>query len=144
MKILFFFTILYALVACNPKNSQEVAKITMTADNMTDFNVYLNNLDTYSTADKDKAERLLQEAKNQPDRAMELAQKSLMAYPTATAYYEFSKALAAHNGSMTQVFGALQMAERLNYQPLQELYYEAAKQMIHFDTLYKLQACQGS
>jgi hypothetical protein len=149
MKKIYLLLLFSAFVACKSANkSQNI--IPITGDNLTDYNVYLDNLGKYDDDAKSKANGLVKEAQsldNQADKiakTMELYQQSISVYPTAEAYLGFSKAVAAQNGSIDKVLGALQMAERLNYQPAEELYYEAAKQMLRFDTLLKMQECNGT
>ncbi len=153
MKKIYLLLLFSALVACKSTDkSQNLTPIT--GDNLTDYNVYLDNLGKYDDNAQAQAKKLLKEAQNLENQAnnelnkvsktMELYQQSISVYPMAEAYLGFSKAVAAQNGSMDKVLGALQMAERLNYQPAEELYYEAAKQMLRLDTLLKMQECNGT
>lgn len=149
MKNIYLLLLFSAFVACKSANkSQNITPIT--GDNLTNYNIYLDNLGKYDDNAITQAKSLIKEAQNLENQAdavsktMELYQKSIIAYPTPEAYLGFGKAVAAQNGSIEKVFSALKMAEMLNYQPMEELYYEAAKQMLRFDTLLKMQGCNGS
>lgn len=137
-----FFTF---LTACNSDSTNKNV-VEITADNLTDYNVYLANLGKYDKKNLSKAEDLAKEAQkveSQPSKAMELYKQSIITYPNSTAYLGFGKSLAAQNGSISSVIGSLQMAEKLAYQPIGELYYEAAKQMVRLDSSFKMAGCEG-
>lgn len=141
-----FATMLLAfLTACNSQTSNKNA-VEVTADNLTDYNIYLANLGKYDKKNLSKAEDLVKEAQkieNQPNKAMELYKQSIITYPNSSAYFGLGKSLAEQNGSISSVIGALQMAEKLAYQPLGDLYYEAAKQMVRLDSSFKMAGCEG-
>jgi hypothetical protein len=147
MKNLLLLLLSCCFFACK-SNTNSVKPIAITSTNRIDYNVYLSNLGKYTEENRADAKKLCEDAKEieitNAIKSMELYQKSISVYPNAEAYLGFCRTLATQNGSIEQIIGALQMAENLTYQPANELYYEAAKQMMRLDTTFKLKACQSA